>query len=79
VQHVIKLPSLLIKITGTHCQNEGTYHYHGQRKLPQFVVEYTDYTTDGANSCANVAQELEDLGHPTLDTNPDAVNREFKM
>jgi hypothetical protein len=34
------------EITSTHCHNDGTYHYHGQRKLPQFVVECTDYNTD---------------------------------
>jgi hypothetical protein len=65
------------EITGTHCQNDGTYHYHGQRKLPQFVVDYTDYTIDGANLCANAAQELKDLGRPTLETDLDAVNRDF--
>ena len=42
------------------------------------MVECTDYTTDGPNSCANVAQELEDLGRPTLETNPDALWREFE-
>jgi hypothetical protein len=41
--------------TGAHCHNESPYHYHGKRKLPQCVVECTDYTADSPNSCATIA------------------------
>ena len=45
--------------------------------MPKFVVNLTDYTTDGASCSANVTQEQEDLGRPTLETDPEAVNKEY--
>jgi hypothetical protein len=65
------------KITGNHDHSDCTYNYHGKRPLPKFVVNLTDYTTDGASCSADVTQEQEDLGRPTLETKPDAVNKEF--
>jgi hypothetical protein len=64
-------------LMGCHQNHDCTYNYHGKKKLPQFVVNLTDYTTNGASCSANATHEQEDLGRPTLETDEAAVNRDF--